>query len=78
MDIKMAVLFDSVPPDVKIISPVFVLNCFDINFLTDSIIVLDSLPKECMEEGFPKFTSIESFIAFNTSGANGVVAALSK
>ncbi len=46
-------LFDSVPPDVKNISFDFTLNIFAINFLLSSIMVFESLPKKCVDDGLP-------------------------
>ena len=46
-------LFDSVPPEVKNISFGFTLNIFAINFLLSSIMVFESLPKECVDDGLP-------------------------
>ena len=42
----MIILFDSVPPEVKIISEDFTFSSSAILFLTPSIKDLDSLPKE--------------------------------
>ena len=71
-------LFDSVPPEVKIISEDFTFSSSAILFLTPSIKDLDSLPKEWIDEGFPKLFFITWDTMSATSSEIGVVAALSK
>ena len=72
------ILFDSVPPDVNIISEGFTFNSSEIFFRVSSIIDLDSLPKEWIEDGLPKLFFITWYIISTTSFEIGVVAALSK
>ena len=47
-------------------------------FLDDSMAALTFLPWACVEEGLPKSSVRKGFMASNTSGSNGVVAALSR
>ena len=63
-------LLDSVPPDVKKISLGFTLNVCAINFLLSSIMVFESLPKKCVEEGFPNELTRTDVISSTTLGSN--------
>ena len=47
-------LFDSVPPEVKkYLFWFYIKAIFAINFLLSSIMVFESLPKECVDDGLP-------------------------
>ncbi len=68
----------SVPPEVKIISPGWALNCLAISFLHCSRMALEDWPILCVEEGLPYSFCNTSLIIATTSGLTAVVAALSK
>ena len=72
------ILFDSVPPLVKIISEGVTFNFSEIYFLESSNNAFELLPNECVEDGLPKLFFITSDITETTSLEICVVAALSK
>ncbi len=72
------VLSASVPPEVKMISPGVQCSSSAIFLRADSMAARTFLPCAWVEDGLPKSSSIKGFIASNTSGSSGVVAALSR
>ena len=73
-----AILFASVPPEVKTISFGCALSVFAIIACADFTYFSASIPFLCREEGFPKSSPITRFITSRTESATLVVAALSK
>lgn len=49
----IAILLDSVPPDVKNISPIEALRCWAIRLRASSILARAARPDACIEEGLP-------------------------
>jgi hypothetical protein len=74
----IAILFASVPLEVKNISAGEQFKALATCLRAFSIAVRVVLPKEWIADGFPKCSFIKGIIAFNTSSLSGVVAALSK
>ena len=75
---KIARLFDSVPPDVKIISLSCPLICFANVFLAFCNAIFASTPIECIELGLPKTPDQYLVIEDKTLLSTGVVAELSR